>query len=203
MLFLKWMGSWPNLPPETADYTVIQNCLKSGCTVTTGPLAHMLAHLLVPLARLLALELVGQWNIFFLFSKCSESLWTIRKRSFIKCKWQKRQVKPWRKLVACVARRRTRIISRSLGETERNPLHRCFVRNLPLHYGLDLYDTDALISQTQICYSVSYEYRSNWVSERTKEQSGTRERNEQCGATKWVGGVSERASGPVLYASTS
>ena len=43
---------------------------------------------------------------------------------------------------------------------------------------------------------------SEWASERTNERSGARERSEQCGASEWVSGASERASGrangPVL-----
>ena len=41
-----------------------------------------------------------------------------------------------------------------------------------------------------------------WASERTNERSGARERSEQCGASAWVSGASERANGgangPVL-----
>ena len=48
---------------------------------------------------------------------------------------------------------------------------------------------------------------SEWMSERTNERSGARERSEQCGANEWVSGASERASGrangPALYASIS
>ena len=46
---------------------------------------------------------------------------------------------------------------------------------------------------------------SEGASERTNERSGERERSEQCGASEWVSGTSERAnggaSGPVLHAS--
>ena len=48
---------------------------------------------------------------------------------------------------------------------------------------------------------------SEGASERTNERSGARERSEQLGASEWVSGASERASGrangPVLYASIS
>ena len=43
---------------------------------------------------------------------------------------------------------------------------------------------------------------SEWASKRINERSGARERSKQCGASEWVSGASERASGrangPVL-----
>ena len=49
-----------------------------------------------------------------------------------------------------------------------------------------------------------HELRNEWASERTNERSGARERSEQCGASEWVSGASERANGgwygPVIYA---
>ena len=45
-------------------------------------------------------------------------------------------------------------------------------------------------------------YTIPWARERANERSGARERSEQCGASEWVSGASERASGrangPVL-----
>ena len=45
---------------------------------------------------------------------------------------------------------------------------------------------------------------SEWASEGTNERSEGREQSEQCGASEWVSGASERANrganGPVLYA---
>ena len=54
---------------------------------------------------------------------------------------------------------------------------------------------------------LSYELRSEWASKRMNERSRARKQREQCGASEWVSGASERANkggnGPVLYASIS
>ena len=51
-------------------------------------------------------------------------------------------------------------------------------------------------------FPISWE-ASEWASEQTNEQSGARERSEQCRANTWVCGASKGANGPVLYASIS
>ena len=72
--------------------------------------------------------------------------------------------------------------------------------NGPMHCGLKLYETDALIPWARA-------WESEWVSEQTNEHSGARERSKQCGAREWVSSASERASrwanGAVNYASIS